>query len=131
LVPGGRGQDDVGVDAGARHAEVERDQQIELAGGRCVVPRDLARLLAAAGAEVLSLDAIDRAEEMLEKVFVALAARTEEVGAPDEEDARKARRVVRVFAGKAQRLRLECRGDEGGHLRAGGTGAPGDIEWIG
>src|SRR5262249_60063569 len=50
---------------------------------------------------------------------------------PDEEDARKARRVVRVFTGKAQRLRLECRGDEGGHLPAGGGSAPGDIEGIG
>jgi hypothetical protein len=41
LVPGGRRQHDVGVDAGRRHAEVERDQQVELSFRRLVVPDDL------------------------------------------------------------------------------------------
>ena len=38
LVPRGRGQHDVAVQAGRAHAEVERDQQVELAFGRLVVP---------------------------------------------------------------------------------------------
>ena len=37
LVPGGRRQNDVGVDAGRRHPEIERDQKVELSLRRLVV----------------------------------------------------------------------------------------------
>ena len=45
LVPGRRRQHDVRVQAGRRHAEVERHQQVELAFRRLVVPDDLLGLL--------------------------------------------------------------------------------------
>ncbi len=44
LVPAGGRQHDVAVQAGRAHAEVERDQQVELAFGRLVVPDDLVGL---------------------------------------------------------------------------------------
>ena len=40
LVPGRRRQHDVGIHAGRRHAEIERDQQVELSFRRLVVPDD-------------------------------------------------------------------------------------------
>ena len=48
LVPGGGRQDDVGVEARAVHAEVDRREQVELAVGRLVAPVDLARAAARA-----------------------------------------------------------------------------------
>ena len=100
LVPGGGRQHDVGVDAGGGHAEVERDQQVELAFRRLVVPDDFLRLLRAHLAQVLALHAVLRAEQVLEEILVALARGAEQVGAPDEHVARPVRRVVRVVAGQ-------------------------------
>ena len=74
LVPGRRRQHDVGIEAGRRHAEIERDQQVELSFRRLVVPGDLARLSLAVLAEVLALHAVLGAEQVLEEIFVALAA---------------------------------------------------------
>ena len=107
LVPGGRRQHDVGVDAGGRHAEVERDQQVELSFRRLVVPDDLGRLLPAVLAEVLAHDAMRGAEQVLEEILVALAGRAEQVRAPDEQVARPVLRIVRVLAGELQLARLQ------------------------
>ena len=102
LVPGRGRQHDVGIDAGRRHAEVERDQQVELSFRRVVVPGDLLRLLAAGLAEILALHAMRGAEQVLEEIFVALAGRAEQVGAPDEHVARPVVRIVRILAGHLQ-----------------------------
>src|SRR5574337_504214 len=51
-------------------------------------------------AEVLALQTAAGAEEMLEEILVALAGRTKQVGAPDEQVAREVHRIVRVLAGQ-------------------------------
>ena len=79
LVPGRGRQNDVGVDAGRRHAEVERHQQVELSFRRLVVPDDLFRLLLPVFAQVLALHAMRGAEQVLEEIFMALARRAEQV----------------------------------------------------
>jgi hypothetical protein len=42
LVPGGRGEHDIGVQAGVGHPEVDRGEEVELAGGRLVPPPHVA-----------------------------------------------------------------------------------------
>ena len=73
FVPGGGRQHDVGIDAGGRHAEVERHQEVELSFRPFIMPGDLARLLTAGFAQVLAQHAVRRPEQVLEKIFVALA----------------------------------------------------------
>src|SRR6516164_9413613 len=73
LVPGGRGQYDVGVKAARRHTEVERHDEIEFALRRRVPPRHLRGLLASHFSQILALQPMPRPEEMAEKIFVPLA----------------------------------------------------------
>ena len=96
LVPGGGRQNDVGIHAGGRHPEVERDEQVELSFRCLVVPLHLERLLAAVLAEILAEHAVLGAEQMLEEIFVALARSAEQVGAPDEQVSRPVLRIVRI-----------------------------------
>ena len=107
LVPGGGGQHDVGVDAGRRHAEVERHQQVELSFRRLVVPDDIARLLRAHLAQLLAHHAMRGAEQVLEEILVALAGGAQQVGAPHEHVARPVLRVVGVMAGELELAGLE------------------------
>ena len=65
---------------------------------RIVVPLHFKRLLLTHFAEVLALDAVLGADEMLQEILVALAGGTEEIGAPDKEVARKVLWRVGVFA---------------------------------
>ena len=73
LVPGRGRQHDVGIKTTRRHAEVERDDEIELAFGRRIAPGDLLRLHAVHLAEILALQAMAGAEEMPQEIFVSLA----------------------------------------------------------
>ena len=73
LVPGRGRQHDVGIETTGRHAEIERDDEIELALGRRVMPGDLFGLQAVHLAEVLALQAMARAEEVTQEIFVPLA----------------------------------------------------------
>src|SRR6185503_680229 len=82
---------------------IERHEQVELALRRLVAPYDFLvgiRLLRA-------LDAVRRAEQVLEEVLMALARRSEQVRAPDEHVPREVVRMVRVFAAHAKLPRLE------------------------
>ena len=99
--------------------------------GACVVPLDLDRLLLAVLAEVLAHHAVLGAEQMLEEIFVALAGRAEEVGAPDEQVARPVFRIVGIVAGQLQVARLQRLGDIVLRLQAGRRGELGDLERIG
>ena len=54
FVPGRCRQHDVGVDAGRAHAEIQRDQQVELSFRGLIVPGDLLRLHPAFCAKVLA-----------------------------------------------------------------------------
>ena len=97
LVPAGGGQHDVAVQAGGAHAEVQRHHQVELADRALLVPLHLARL-GVVLAEVLALDAVLGAQQVLAEVLVALARRAQQVAAPDEQHARPVLRRVRVLA---------------------------------
>ena len=130
LVPGGGRQHDVGVDAGGRHAEVERDQQVELSLRRGVVPGDLLRLAPAVLAQILALHAVRGAEEMLEEILVTLAGRAEQVGAPDEQVARPVVGMVGILAGHPQLSRLERPGDVVLRLDPGGLRPRRDRERV-
>ena len=79
FVPAGSWQDDVGIDAGGRHPEVERDQQVQLSLRRFVVPFYVLGLLLAHFAQILALHAVRRAQQVLKEIFVPLAGRTQQV----------------------------------------------------
>src|SRR3546814_9926329 len=96
LVPGRRGQDDVGEEPRGVHAEVDGDHQVKLSVRGSVAPDDLLRLGLAGDAEILAEHPVLSAEQVLEKVLMPLAAGAEQVGAPDEEVAREVLGVVRV-----------------------------------
>ena len=130
FVPGGRRQHDVGIDAGRGHAEVERHQQIEFSFRRFVMPDDVLGLLLAGLAQILALHAMGGAEQMLEEIFVALAARTQKVGAPDEEIARPVLRIVRIVAGHLQAAGFDLVAHIVLGILAGRLGGAGDIQRI-
>ena len=130
LVPGGGRQHDVGVDAGRRHAEIERDQQVELSLRPVVVPDDFLRLDLAGLAQILALHAMRGAEQVLEEIFVALARGAEQVRAPHEHVARPIVGMVRVFAGHLQFARLERLRHVILRLEAGGLRLFGEVERV-
>ena len=107
LVPGGRGQHDVGVHAGGAHAEVERHQQVELALRRLVMPRGFLGLRGTLFAEVLALHAVLRAKQVLEEILVPLARGAEQVRPPHEQVARPVGRMVGILAGHLERAGLQ------------------------
>ena len=107
LVPGRGRQDDVGIQRRGAHAEVERDQQVELALRGLVAPFHVLRLGRAALTQVLALQAMAGAEQVLEHVLVALARRAKQVGSPDEHVAREVFRRLRVGEGEIQLAGLE------------------------
>ncbi len=82
-------------------------------------------------AEVLALHAVAGAEQVLEEVLVALAARAEQVGAPDEQVARPVVRVVRVGAAHLQRAVLERLDRVVLRVDAGGLRVADDLQRIG
>ena len=131
LVPGGRRQDDVGVDAGRGHAEVERDQQVELSLRRLLVPHGLGRLGLALLPEILAHDAMRRAEQVLQEVFVSLARGAEKVGAPHEHVARPVLRAVGILAGQLELAALELLHDVVLGLHAGGGGIARHLQRVG
>ena len=69
------------------------------------------RLLLAGLAQILALDAVRGAEQMLQEILVALAAGAQDVGAPDEQIARPVDRIVGILAGELELAGLERRGD--------------------
>lgn len=105
-------QNDVGINAGRGHAEIERDQKVEFSFRGLVVPHGFACFLCAFSPQILAKQAVRRAEQVFQEIFVSLARRTEQVGAPDKHIARPVGLVIRVLAGQGdgavlQRIRYE------------------------
>ncbi len=98
LVPGGGRQQDVAEQAGARHAEVDAHEQVELALRGLVAPRDVARTLALGG--LGRPHRVVGAQQVLEEVLVALARRAQQVGPPDREHARPVLLGVGILDGE-------------------------------
>src|SRR6185437_10224904 len=112
LVPGRGRQHDVGIKSARRHTEIERHHQVELALRRRIAPRYLMWLFLTFLTEVLPLQSMPCAEEMLQKIFVSLARGAEQIRTPDEQIAREIVRIVRVLAGQLQRTRFQARCNE-------------------
>jgi hypothetical protein len=85
---------------------------------------------AAQAAEILALHAVNGAEQVLEEVLVALAARAEQVGAPHEHVAREVRRMIGVFARHFQRAVPERLYHVLFRIRAGLARIPRDLERV-
>ncbi len=99
LVPGGGRQNDIGIDASCGHAEIERDQKVELSFRSILMPHGLTAFLRAFLTQILAKQAVRRAKQVLQEILMPLARRTEQVRAPDEHVARPVGLVVRVLAG--------------------------------
>src|SRR5262245_64527418 len=111
LVPGRCRQHDVGIEAAGRHAEIKRDHEVELALRGGIAPGHLTGLLASHLAEILALEAVTRAKEMAQEVFVPLARRAEQVRAPDEQIAWEVLGLIRILASHPQPAVLQTRDD--------------------
>ncbi|MPM51379.1 hypothetical protein SDC9_98127 [bioreactor metagenome] len=72
LIPGGCGQHDVGIQTGRAHAEVQRDQQIQLAFRPVGMPVHLLGL-GILRPQILALHAVRGAQQVLEEVLMPLA----------------------------------------------------------
>ncbi len=59
FVPGGSRQNDIGIDAGRGHAEIERDQKVELSFRRILMPHGLAAFLRAFLSQILPSKPLD------------------------------------------------------------------------
>ena len=79
-----------------RHAEVDVDQQVELAARDLVAPAHVRRALAGSAAARPAARRASAPEQVAQEVLLALARGAEQVRAPDEEHAREARRRARV-----------------------------------
>ena len=101
------GQHDVGEQRRRGHPEVGRDQQVELALGRLVVPGHLgrARRLGVLAAH----DVVVGAEQVLQEVLVALGRGAHQVGPPQHQRARPVLRGVDVLDRRLQACRRAAR----------------------
>ena len=104
---------------GRRHAEVDVDQQVELAARDLLAPAHARRALVRRQ-RLGQRPVVDGAEQVAQEVLLALARGAEQVRAPDEEHAREARRRARVVDREAQAARLELGHDVLGRVDAGG-----------
>ncbi len=101
LIPGRRRQDDIGVEAGARQAEVEGNHQIQLAVEAVIMPLDLFRLHAALLAQIFTLNAVLGTQQVLQHILMAFPGGAKQVRAPDEEVARMVFAILRLLGRKA------------------------------
>ena len=98
---------------------------------RRLAPLHFQRLLAAFLAEVFTLDAVGGAEQIFEEVLVALAGRTEQIGAPHEQIAREINRIIRIFKREVDLAGLELFGQIRGRRLPGSLGVLHQLERIG
>ena len=108
LVPGGRGEHDVGQQRGGGHAEVRGDQQVQLPLRGLLAPAHVTWFGALV---VLTLHAAVRSQQVLEEVFLALGRGAQEIGTPQHQRARPVLGGVRVLDGEVQTAVLEPAGD--------------------
>ena len=99
FVPGGGGQNDIGEQAGAGHAEVKRHQQVELAFNRCSLPLNFFRFDPVAGTEFLALNPAFGPQQILLHILVAFAGGTKQVRTPDKQITRMIAAAIGLFAG--------------------------------
>ena len=120
LVPGGRRQDDVGVQGGGGVAEVRGPHEVELADGGLIAPRHRGRPLLGRGLD--GVDVVVRAHHVAQEELRALGRAAQQVRAPRAQDAREVLGGVGVLAGEAQLTGAQLLDDVvlGVHARLGG-----------
>ena len=116
FIPRCRRQNNVGIERVARHAEIERDEEVELALERSARLRQLLLLPPFDFPRVffrifLLENAILRAEEIFQEVIVAFCRRTEQITAPDKEVAWEILGSVRILPCEFEALVLEALDD--------------------
>ena len=100
LVPGGRGQDHVGVERGGVHPEVHVDDEVELSARRGATEH---RLADGARRGVLVGHRVPLEPEVVpQEVLVPLRARHQRAAAPDEPDARPVLGRIGIGNGEAE-----------------------------
>ncbi len=77
FVPGRRRQRDVGINAGRRHAEIDRHQKVKLSFRRLLAPHHFFRFLTASFPKILALNAVIGSEQMFQEIFVPLSGRSQ------------------------------------------------------
>ena len=120
LVPGGRGQDDVGVQGGGGVAEVRGPHEVELAHGGLVAPGHRGGTLLGRGLD--GVDVVIRTHHVAQEELRALGRAAQQVRAPRAQDAREVLGGVGVLAGEAQLTGAQLLDDVvlGVHARLGG-----------
>src|SRR5690554_6963896 len=95
------------------------------------MPNDFFRLLTAEITQILTLDAVASAQQVLEHVLMTLARAAQQVGAPDEHVAWEVLRSIRIFRGKAELTLLELGNSVvlGGHT--GSFSLLRQTQWVG
>src|SRR5450756_2544702 len=129
LVPGGGRQHHVAELPGARHPEVDGDEQVELADGRLITPHHVLGAQLRRGLRSQHVIQV-RPHEMAQEVLVAFAGAAQEVGPPDEEEAGEVGGVVGVFDAEAQAAAAECVHDVVTRAHAGGLRLRGKLQWV-
>ena len=89
FIPGGRGQNDVGIEGRARHAEIDADEQIQLslqcAAGhlhfRFVPPLDFLRFFLAF---LLGKQTVLRAQKVFQEILMSLGGGSNEIRPPNK-----------------------------------------------
>ena len=120
LVPGGRRQDDVGVQGGGGVAEVRGPHEVELAHGGLVAPGHRGGPLLGRGLD--GVDVVIRTHHVAQEELRALGRAAQQVRAPRAQDAREVLGGVGVLAGEAQLTGAQLLDDVvlGVHARLGG-----------
>ena len=103
LVPSGGRENHVGVQAGGVHAEIQEREQIQLAFHAFPLLH-FGRFQAVV---FVAHQAVLRAEQVFQEIFVAFAGGTQNVGTPNKHIARPVFRVFRIVAGHFQRAFLQ------------------------
>ncbi len=103
FIPGGGRQYDIGVQAGARQAEVQRHHQIQFAVQTIVTPLHFFRLHTALFTQIQPLNTMLSTQQILQHVLMAFTGRPKQVRTPDEQVTRVVFTVFRLLGGKANR----------------------------
>ena len=127
LVPSGGRENHVGVQAGGVHAEIQEREQIQLAFHAFPLLH-FGRFQAIV---FVAHQAVLRAEQVFQEIFVAFAGRTQNVGTPNKHIARPVFRVFRIVARHLQRAVLQTFHSVIHRIHAGFFGRIGYIQRIG
>ena len=127
FVPGGGRENHVGIQAGGVHAEIQEREQIQLAFHAFPLLH-FGRFQAVV---LVAHQAVLRAEQVFQEIFVAFAGRTQNVGTPNKHIARPVFRVFRIVAGHVQRAFFQAFDHIVGGRHTRRLGCIGNVQRVG